>query len=86
MFRCDVCCLLLNEEVDVCPRCGAKKEHIKKLEADQEKKVIAADRTNTLLHTYICMIKVVMKGKEINLNPGCYSVFTTLINLMKLKC
>ena len=78
MFRCDVCCLLLNEEVDVCPRCGAKKEHIKKLEADQEKKVIVR----------ICdELKVVAEeGKEINLDPGCYGVFTfTLDKLDEIK-
>ena len=90
MFRCDVCCLLLNEEVDVCPRCWAKKENIKKLEADQEKKVIAADRTNTLLASLVRIcdeLKVVAEeGKEINLDPGCYGVFTfTLDKLDEIK-
>lgn len=79
-YKCDACCLLIDGEVDVCPKCGAKKEHLIKVADDHEAKIVAADRTNTLLASLVTLADelrvLAQEGKDINLDPGCLRVFT----------
>ena len=81
LFKCDVCNLILegDEKMGVCPKCGAKGDHIVQLSDDIKQKIYAADKTNALLASLVALsdeiLEISKQGIDINLDPGCLRVF-----------
>lgn len=82
LFKCSVCNYTYEGETapSVCPKCGADHSAFAKLDAAAKEKLYLADRTNSLLSELVAlnekMIAIAKEGTEINLDPGCFTVFT----------
>ena len=81
LFKCSVCGFVSEGEdaPDVCPKCGAPKEKFVLLSEDEAAKIYSSDRTNDI-HTEIinmtaAIVDLAEEGIDINLDPGCVSVF-----------
>jgi rubredoxin len=81
LYKCSICNLVLesDEQIEVCPKCGAKKERIVELSEEVQQKIYAADKTNALLASLIALsdqiLDVAKQGIDINLDPGCLKAF-----------
>jgi hypothetical protein len=65
---------------EACPKCGAPKDKFTKLTEEEEKKVLASDRTNDI-HMEITALAMKIaalaeEGIKINLDPPCVALFT----------
>jgi rubredoxin len=82
LYKCSVCNLILesDEQVQVCPKCGAKAQAIHELSEEVQQKIYAADKTNALLASLVALsdqiLDIAKQGIEINLDPGCLKAFT----------
>jgi rubredoxin len=81
LWVCSVCGYVHEgeEAPEVCPKCGAPKEAFERMSEDAAKKIYDSDRTNDI---HMEIVKLAMKikdlakeGVELNLDPGCVSVF-----------
>lgn len=81
LFKCSVCGFVSegDQAPDVCPKCGAPKEKAVLLGDDEANKLYTSDRTNDI-HTEIinmmaAIVDLAEEGIDIDLDPGCVSVF-----------
>lgn len=81
MWKCGVCGYIHNgeEAPEKCPKCGAPKEKFVQLTEEQAALITKSLRTNDLhMHFSHLMDKIVAiceEGIELNLDPGCVSLF-----------
>ncbi|HCT84774.1 MAG TPA: rubredoxin [Candidatus Margulisbacteria bacterium] len=80
-WKCSICGYLHSgdDAPEACPKCGAAKEKIGKLEQAQSDLVERAGFTNQLHMDLVNMLENVVElaedGIEDNLDPGCVSIF-----------
>ena len=81
LWKCSVCGYVHEGEGAPynCPKCGAPKEKFIELSPEESDKIYNSNRTNDI-HMEIVSItdkitKLCKEGIEINLDPGCVSVF-----------
>ena len=85
LWKCSVCGYIHDgdEAPNVCPKCGSPKEAFNKLEDDKaeliEKSSITNDIHMELAAALEQIIGLAEEGQEINLDPGCYKIFTEAI-------
>lgn len=81
LWKCSNCHLVLDAEQapDKCPRCGAPKQDIHKLEDNPAELVRRSRRSNDLHMQLDTLLRKVTKvgkaGEEDNLDPGCVHIF-----------
>lgn len=82
LWKCQVCGMIVQGDnpPEACPKCGAPKEKFTKLTEEEEKKVVASDRTNDI-HMEIASLAMKIaalaeEGIKINLDPPCVALFT----------
>jgi len=77
---CKKCRFHSFDHIAACPKCGAPAEKFVKLTEEEEKKVLASDRTNDIhMEITALAMKIVAlaeEGIKINLDPPCVSLFT----------
>ncbi|MCR3922628.1 MAG: rubredoxin [Firmicutes bacterium] len=86
LWKCSVCGFMHegSEAPAKCPKCGAPKEKIIVLSAEDAKKVYDSDRTNDI-HMEIVRLAMQIKdlaqeGIDLDLDPPCVAVFKNAIN------
>jgi hypothetical protein len=86
LWKCSICGLIVEGENPpaACPKCGAPAEKFVKLTEEEEKKVMASDRTNDI-HMEIAALAMKIaalaeEGIKINLDPPCVSLFNQAKN------
>ncbi len=82
MWKCGVCGYIHEGDgpPDKCPKCGAPKEKIEKLDDTAAELVIRSRLTNALhlelLPLLEDMVDIAEEGIEDKLDPGCVKIFT----------
>ena len=81
LFKCGVCGMIVEgeEAPAVCPKCGAPREKFELLDDEAAAKIYDSDRTNDIHMQLITlasdMAALCEEGIDLNLDPGCKSVF-----------
>lgn len=85
LWKCSVCGYIHDgdEAPDVCPNCGSHKEVFQKLEDDKAELIENSSITNDIHMELAAALEQIIglaeEGQEINLDPGCYKIFTSAI-------
>lgn len=86
LWKCSICGMVVEGENPpaACPKCGFPAEKFTKLTEEEEKKVLASDRTNDI-HMEIAtlamkIVALAEEGIKINLDPPCVSLFNQAKN------
>jgi len=81
LWKCTVCGMQVEGELapEFCPKCGAPREKFIAITEEETEKIYKSLRTNDI-HMEIsnlcdAIIDLADEGSEINLDPGCLSVF-----------
>jgi rubredoxin len=80
LFRCGVCGYIHDgdEAPAKCPKCGAPKEQFKRLEKEEEDKIVKSRKTNEMHVAISGLYAKVQKWariiKEENLDPACVTI------------
>ncbi|OWZ83585.1 rubredoxin-like domain-containing protein [Natranaerobius trueperi] len=81
MWKCQVCNFIIEAEEapEKCPKCGAPKEKFSELTGEAKELVTKSRETNSLLMELADLMEEIehisQEGIDINLDPGCLSLF-----------
>ena len=86
LWKCSVCGFVSEGESapEVCPKCGFESEKFAKLDDEAADKIYNSDRTNDIHMEIINLANAIVElseeGIDLNLDPGCVSLFEKALN------
>lgn len=91
MFKCNICNFIHwgDKPFKKCPKCNAKEENFIKLDPEDELLLENARLTNDIYMKIMHYLKEINElsetGADINLDPGCFKIFSELLDMSYIK-